>query len=981
MTLPELKPVSDTGIPLANATSFIEMQFPVAKISMESYKERKAVVGQTLTGLGKWWGRKPLILVRAVLLGLLMPSSDNLEKDCEIFLKLLTMDTDGLHIRKRKSIPEVRLMEELRKMPPSLQKRFLDTGAKNDVLSKLRKDEKDDLQELVFDRLTYGEKIIYCDRPEQIDGPSVEAWSDINAHLGTKASDLIELVEELGVKRFGHRTRVGDAFCGGGSIPFEAARLGCDVYGSDLNPVASLLTWAGINIIGGGDKIINQAYWIQQEIYRLVKNQIDEWGLEQNSLGWRADAYVYCLEVTDPETGWQIPLLPSLMIAEKPKVIASLIPDEASMRFNIEIIENASEEKLNKAKNSGTIKNSRLESPNGNVSTPIELLRKNLRSWGDKEFIASKDDVFRERLYCIRWLETYTDGDGQEKVRRHYRAPGYEDVKREQKVVELLAERFDDWQNRGFIPRWRIEPGTKTDEPIRTMGWNYWHQLFTPRQLLIHGLISAQIEKLNVKTDAVMALLGLGRCCDWNSRLCRWIAGLSTSGGIGFPAQTFYNQALNTLYNYGSRSSESLLSAFSRALPSEIEITVESQILAQDARDINSACDFWITDPPYADAIAYDEISEFFLAWYDHHLQRLFPNWYSDSKRALAVRGSDESFRRAMVDCYKNLAKNMPENGMQIVMFTHQDASVWADLSMILWAAGLRVTAAWTIATETSSALKAGNYVQGTVLLVLRKRTETEPAFLDEISQRMEAEVRHQLDSMLKLEDNSDPNFGDADYQLAAYAAALRVLTGQPIEEIDPEKEILRERKPGEVGAVEQLIRRAVKIACDYLIPKGLNSDLWKSLGPMERFYIKGLEVESHGEYRSGVYQELARGFGAADYDDLLENTKANETRLKSASEFGKKMLGTSGDSESFADSLVRQCLFAVSLTVKNEDTRDGLNYLHTELKDAYWSNRERIVGILDYLAAMRFAASMEGWQKDSGGANLLAGAVRNDHV
>jgi hypothetical protein len=150
----------------------------------------------------------------------------------------------------------------------------------------------------------------------------------------------------------------------------------------------------------------------------------------------------------------------------------------------------------------------------------------------------------------------------------------------------------------------------------------------------------------------------------------------------------------------------------------------------------------------------------------------------------------------------------------------------------------------------------------------------------------------------------------------------------------------------------------------------------------MERFYIKGLEVECHGEYRSGVYQELARGFGAADYDDLLESTKANETRLKSASEFGKKMLGTFGSAdESFADSLVRQCLFAVWLTVKNEDTREGLNYLHTELKEAYWSNRERITGVLDYLAALRYAASMEPWRKDSAGAALMAGAVRNDHV
>lgn len=76
--------------------TFIETQFPVSKLSKESYKERKANYSQTLTGLGKWWGRKPLIMVRATLLGLLLPGSDDPRKDRQVFLNLLTMDEDGL---------------------------------------------------------------------------------------------------------------------------------------------------------------------------------------------------------------------------------------------------------------------------------------------------------------------------------------------------------------------------------------------------------------------------------------------------------------------------------------------------------------------------------------------------------------------------------------------------------------------------------------------------------------------------------------------------------------------------------------------------------------------------------------------------------------------------------------------------------------------------------------------------------------------
>jgi putative DNA methylase len=70
---PGLAPLS-----LKNAPSFIEAQFPVGRLSAEAYKERKAGAGQTLTALGSYWkGRKPLILVRAVVLGTLLPATSD----------------------------------------------------------------------------------------------------------------------------------------------------------------------------------------------------------------------------------------------------------------------------------------------------------------------------------------------------------------------------------------------------------------------------------------------------------------------------------------------------------------------------------------------------------------------------------------------------------------------------------------------------------------------------------------------------------------------------------------------------------------------------------------------------------------------------------------------------------------------------------------------------------------------------------------
>jgi len=366
-----------------------------------------------------------------------------------------------------------------------------------------------------------------------------------------------------------------------------------------------------------------------------------------------------------------------------------------------------------------------------------------------------------------------------------------------------------------------------------------------------------------------------------NSRLCRWRSGLNKSGGIGAVEDTFANQALNTQLNPPARGLTLTIGSIIRSF-SSYRILSNTFVKTNDARYGIASNDLWITDPPYADAINYHELTEFFLVWYEKHLPKAFPDWYTDTRKALAVQGSGEDFKRAMVVIYENLTNHMPDNGIQMVQFTHQDSSVWADLAMILWAAGLKVTAAWTIATETSSGLKKGNYVQGTVLLILRKRLSGKMAFLDEIYPEIEDEVRRQLDYMTELDDKDEPNFADTDYQLAAYAAALRVLTQYgDIEGRDIQHELFRQRTSGEKTAFEKVIDRAVEIASDHLVPAGIDRRYWKNISAPERLYLKGLELEKHMEARSGAYQELARGFGVRDYTFMLAGTKANAVRFK----------------------------------------------------------------------------------------------------
>ncbi len=358
-----------------------------------------------------------------------------------------------------------------------------------------------------------------------------------------------------------------------------------------------------------------------------------------------------------------------------------------------------------------------------------------------------------------------------------------------------------------------------------------------------------------------------------------------------------------------------------------------------------------------------------------------------------------------MVEIYKNLARHMPDNGLQMVMFTHQDPAVWADLGMILWAAGLKATAAWTISTETEAAgIKKGNYVQGTVCLVLRKRTSDEPGFLDEVYPLVEDEVKRQIASMQALDEGGEPNFNDADYQLAAYAAALKVLTQYGnLDGKDVEHEVFAVRGKGEKSDFQTVIERALGIACDTLIPRGLDN-AWRDLSLVERYYLRSLDIESRGERRKGMYEELARGFGVLDIKPLLKSDKANGTRVATPTGLSATILAAvnAGDAGAtgqfgtqstrgrasasgphpFAASPLRHLMFAVRETAEADNSPEpGRQYLRDTFGQGYWGKREGFVNLLEWLAALGNAEGMQEWAADSEAARMLAGRLRNDHA
>ncbi len=985
--------------------SVIEYIFPTTLVSIEAYKERKSVAAQILTALGKWWGRKPLCYVRAVLLGILMPASGNMEKDLDIYLKLIGLDDRELERRKNKTIEpwlKYQYMSEAERKKYGAEVTY--TGSDTELMHLLRqlafdkatqeekprdfkiafknltKDTARELELSVFHRLPYDLKIRYCEGLDKVDNLSKETWKEINDYLGTNAHSYPEFVEQMGKKRFGEVPTVGDPFCGGGSIPFEAARLGFNVYASDLNPLAAALTWSAVNLLSLPEDKIKELEDFQKRVYKLADNQVTEWGIEHNRKGHRAKAYIYLNEVVCPDCGWRIPLSPTWVISKKKKTVAKLKENPIARSFDIDIVSNVSVKEMKEAEQSATVKNGKIVCPHcghtnapevirGDKKLPDGTIKWGLREWGKDEFLPRPDDVFQERLYCIMWID--------ENGGWYYASPTEEDFAREQKVMQLLSERFHEWQKKGYIPSERIEDGEETSRLRRERGWRYWHQLFNPRQLLLLGLLGELVDReARTREEKLVGMLGINRMLNYNSKLSRWDPQWNKA------EDTFYNQALNTLYLYGSRALLLLSNAWYLRLSKYSNESVNF-IRPVDGKALNSPAHIWLTDPPYADAINYEEISEFFLAWDKKWLKELFPDWYTSSMRDKAIKGKDDAFEFGLGEALQKIEENTIDDGYVAIMFTHQSTQVYAALVRTLLQTNLKVLNAWSVSTETEAGgLKEGNYVQSTVTIIMQKdpKSRKQLAFPQDLILSTRNEVQRQINQMLEVEKASGGTlFSPADFELAGSYASLRVLTSYNLQANQKE--------------IEQFIDDMRQYASSLVLPTGLKvlnldldemKDFWNRINPYEKYYIRGLELERIGERKLKAFQDTAKSLQVYDYDQLLGDTKPNKARLKTAWELEQKLIDTQ---HPFSTTDLRYILAAIFVARKKAQEESdealgieaGYTWLRQKLGFEYLSKKEKIEHLLRYIAQYKDMPGMEHWKEDAKVASHIADRVSAD--
>jgi putative DNA methylase len=168
----------------------------------------------------------------------------------------------------------------------------------------------------------------------------------------------------------GNPPAIYDPFCGGGSIPLEAQRLGLEAHGSDLNPVAVLITKALIEIPpkfagqppvnpaakgkmsgkgmwtgarGLADDVRYYGRWMREQaserighLYLKVKLPKEHGGGEATVIAWLWARTVVC---PNPACGVQMPLVRSFLLSAKAGKQAWVVPivqhGNRTIRFEI----------------------------------------------------------------------------------------------------------------------------------------------------------------------------------------------------------------------------------------------------------------------------------------------------------------------------------------------------------------------------------------------------------------------------------------------------------------------------------------------------------------------------------------------------------------------------------------------------------------------------------------------------------------------
>lgn len=722
-----------------------EVDFPIAVVSKHAAREKSIRHGHPST-LHLWWARRPLAACRSMLMALLLP--DPADSHCPAEFKRearrLLLALPG---RPSRWVEEVKSDEGLRKC----------------------------LLEFIGD---------FAD------------WD--------RSADQGYLKCARGLVKAAHPDEtplVVDPFAGGGAIPLEALRIGCEAFACDLNPVACLILKVMIeDIPRHGSQLAEELRRVGAEVRRQAESELAEF-YPPDADGAKPIAYLWArtIRCESPNCGAEIPLVRSFWLCKKHSRNRALRyvvvrPKGKPPWLKFEIFEPTSEDDLPK----GTVNRAKATCPCCNITISPERVRAQLseqNGGADVSFDHAGERIGGATLLAVVALRLGEPG-------RHYRLATDADYASLARAQRRLRQIVDEWKQ---LAQQGLSPVPNDATPVgggsgagrafslQKYGMMRWADLFSARQCLALLVLS----RTAMRKGNRAAALAIGKLVDLCNSLCTWIP------EVECPSAVFKLGRVKTGWDFIEsapfRDSSGSFSVCVDNLIAGVLSCVSVDVAGQSSQEKAQKCALptdaaavWFTDPPYYDAIPYADLADFFLVW----LQRAVPadslvlkpfepgNSLSpkcpeivqdEAKRTPDGRSKDkEFFENEMGIAFAEGHRVLRDDGIGSVVFAHKTTEGWEALLSGMIRGGWTITGSWPIATEMGHRIRARESaaLATSVHLVCRPRVD-DAAVGDwgEVLRELPARVR---DWMERLQEEG---IRGADLVFACIGPALEIFS------------------------------------------------------------------------------------------------------------------------------------------------------------------------------------------------------------